>query len=99
MLNIEKYYIEVKTITYQDQVIPSAVIYDQKLYLISAVISVRQNVVFSEGGIGAEYTITINKKETRIFQDKYLLKWHVYKDKPNKKAGQIDNVEERHFFG
>lgn len=80
---MEKYFIEVKTITYQDQIIPTAVIFEKKLYLINAITAVKHNVVFYRGGIGTVYDITINQKETRLFQDKHTLKWHVYKEHGN----------------
>ena len=80
---MKKYFIEVKTILYQEQEIPISVIFDQKLFLINAITAVQPNTVFPEGGIGTKYTITVNKKKTYLFHDKHSLKWHVYKEYAN----------------
>ena len=52
---MKKYYIDVKTISYQEEELPIAVIFDHKLYLISAITVVQHKVVFSGGGIGTNY--------------------------------------------
>ena len=95
---MKKYYIDVKTISYQDQVLPIAVIFDHKLYLISAINAVQHKVVFSGGGTGTKYTITVNKKETYLFHDKHSLKWHVYKEYTNPPSYQLEKDDQLQLF-
>ena len=93
-----KYYIDVKTISYQDQELPIAVIFDHKLYLIGAINAIQKNTVFPEGGIGTKYTITVNQKETYLFHDKHSLKWHVYKEYAKPPSYHLVKVDQLQFF-
>ena len=95
---MKKYYIDVKTISYQDQVLPIAVIFDHKLYLIGAINAVQHKVIFSGGGTGTKYTITVNQKETYLFHDKHSLKWHVYKEYTNPPAYHLEKDDQLQFL-
>lgn len=95
---MKKYYIDVKTISYQEEEIPIAVIFDHKLYLINAITAVQPNTVFPEGGIGTKYTITVNKKETYLFHDKHSLKWHVYKEYANPPSYRLEKDDQHQIL-
>ena len=95
---MKKYYIDVKTISYQDQVLPIAVIFDHKLYLIGAINAVQHKAVFSGGGTGTKYTITVNQKETYLFHDKHSLKWHVYKEYANPPSYHLEKDDQLQIF-
>ncbi|MEL7660377.1 hypothetical protein [Acetobacterium wieringae] len=96
---MKKYFIDVKTISYQEEELPIAVIFDHKLYLIGAINAVQKNTVFPEGGIGTKYTITVNTKETYLFHDKHSLKWHVYKEYANPPTYQLEKDDQLQIFG
>ena len=89
-----KYYIDVKTISYQEEELPIAVIFDHKLYLIGAINAIQKNTVFPEGGIGTKYTITVNQKETYLFHDKHSLKLHVYKEYANPPSYHLEKDDQ-----
>jgi len=95
---LQKYFIDVKTISYQEEDLPIAVIFDHKLYLISAITAVQRKVVFSGGGTGTKYTITVNKKETYLFHDKHSLKWHVYKEYANPPSYRMEKDDQLQIF-
>ncbi|KNZ40608.1 hypothetical protein [Acetobacterium bakii] len=88
---MKKYFLEVKTIKYQDLVFPTAIIFNQKSYLISEILTEQNNVVFDGGGIGTKYSVMIGKKEIVLFQDKHSMKWHIYKEYSNPVHYKIDN--------
>jgi len=77
---MKKYYVEVRTIKYNDIEIPTVVIVNKKTYMIQEIISEEFNAVFNGGGVGTKYTVSINKMEKLIYQDKHSLKWHVYSE-------------------
>jgi len=91
---MKKYFIDVKTIAYQEEELPIAVIFDRKLYLIGAITAVQHKVVFPEGGIGSKYTIIVNKKETYLYHDKHSLKWHVYKEYANPPSYHLEKEDQ-----
>lgn len=91
---MKKYFIDVKTIAYQEEELPVAVIFDRKLYLIGAITAVQRKVVFPEGGIGSKYTIIVNKKETYLYHDKHSLKWHVYKEYANPPSYHLEKEDQ-----
>jgi hypothetical protein len=95
---MQKYFIDVKTISYQEEDLPIAVIFDHKMYLISAITAVQHKVVFSGGGTGTKYTITVNKKETYLFHDKHSLKWHVYKEYTNPPSYHLEKDDQHQIF-
>jgi hypothetical protein len=95
---MNKYFIDVKTIAYQEEELPIAVIFDHRLYLISTITAVQHKVVFSGGGIGTKFTIIVNNKETYLFHDKHSLKWHVYKKYANPPSYHMEKDDQQQVF-
>lgn len=91
---MNKYYIDVKTVKYSDDEIPTVVTIDKKAYIISEIKTVNHKAVFQKGGTGSEWIVVIGSKETTLCYDKHNMRWNVYRNVSNEKE-LMERIGER----